>query len=151
VPQDTRAAAAPTTTPAPIAKHSRQAAAKSAPDPSATAARPAPKVEKPVRVARHRPAPARREAPVVAEREEAAVVPRAPSPLRMRAARAVLPREQGGVMPALRVTSTATYVTPDGRLVTMNVAPSSDVVRALVQRHTQAYASPRTSRPYWDW
>jgi hypothetical protein len=87
---------------------------------------------------------------MVAEREAVAVVPRAPSPLRVRAARAVLPRQQG-VMPALRVTSTATYVMPDGRLVTMNVAPSSEVVRALVVRHTQAYASPRTSRPYWDW
>jgi len=79
------------------------------------------------------------------------VVPRAPSSLRLRAARATTPRQQAGVMPSLRVTSTATYVLPDGRVVTMNVAPSSDVVRSLVQRHTQAYASPRNSRPYWDW
>jgi hypothetical protein len=129
----------------------REAAAEAASEPRAPAARPAAKVEKPARVARPRPAPARREAPAVAERDEAAVVPRAPTSLRLRAARATTPRQQAGVMPSLRVTSTATYVMPDGRVVTMNVAPSSDVVRSLVQRHTQAYASPRNRPPYWEW
>jgi hypothetical protein len=79
------------------------------------------------------------------------VVPRAPNSLRLRAAHAKTPGGQSGVVPALRVTSTATYSLPDGRVVTVNVAPSSQVVRDLVQRHTQAYASPRASRPYWDW
>jgi hypothetical protein len=148
VPEE-RSAAAPTSAPARASTASRET--RPAPEHRAAAARPAPKVEKPVRIARHRPAPARREAPVVAEREEAAVVPRAPSSLRLRAARATIPRQQGGVVPALRVTSTATYSLPDGRVVTVNVAPSSQVVRDLVQRHTQAYASPRASRPYWDW
>jgi hypothetical protein len=141
-----RGSAAKNAVPAPIP--TREAAAEAAvPEPRA-GARPAPKAEKPARVARHRPA-ARREA--VAEREETAVVPRAPASMRLRAARAVMPRQAGGVVPALRVTSTETYVLPDGRRVTMNVAPSSDVVRQLVQEHTRAYQSPRASRPYWDW
>lgn len=114
------------------------------------AARPPVKAEKPVRVARPRPIPERRDTRV-AEREEPAVVPRAPTSMRVRAARAVMTPQALGVGPALRVTSTETHILPDGRRVTMNVAPSSDVVRQLVQAHTRSYASPRTSRPYWDW
>jgi len=108
-------------------------------------------VEKPARVARHRPAPLREVRALQPDSdpyddEDDVVAPRrAAAPIRLRAAGA------SGEESGLRVTSVETRVLSDGRVVTVNVAPRGDVVRSLVAQHTQSFASPRSRRPFWDW
>jgi hypothetical protein len=109
-------------------------------------AKPRPVVEKPVRVARHRPAPIRRERAVEPDDDEDDDGPVAsPAPLLRQSRLSARPD------PGLRVSSVETRVMPDGRVMMVNVMPRPDVVRSLIARHTQSYASPRSRAPYWDW
>jgi hypothetical protein len=107
-------------------------------------AKPRPVVEKPARVARHRPAPLAQERAVQADDDDDE--PAASAPPLLRQSRLSARSDTG-----LRVSSVETRVMPDGRVMTVNVMPRPDVVRSLVARHTQSYASPRSRAPYWDW
>jgi hypothetical protein len=109
-------------------------------------AKPRPVVEKPARVARHRPAPLAHERALQPDDDEDDDGPAASAPPLLRQSRLSARSDTG-----LSVSSVETRVMPDGRVMTVNVMPRPDVVRSLVARHTQSYASPRSRAPYWDW
>jgi hypothetical protein len=104
-----------------------------------------PLVEKPARVARHRPAPLAQARAVQPDDDDDDAPAASAPPLLMQSRLSARPD------PGLSVSSVETRVMPDGRVMTVNVMPRPDVVRSLVARHTQSYASPRSRAPYWDW
>jgi hypothetical protein len=53
--------------------------------------------------------------------------------------------DRSGLPPGMTVTSVRTYVLPDGRLVSVNVRPRADEVRALIAQHRANTAS------YYPW